>query len=70
MKPQTEHAWAVCSDWCLIPYLCNRTRSQAIDAFMDFVGEPRSRWRKYKRHGWRCSRVRISEMTFGKEAKS
>lgn len=37
---------------------------------MEFAGEPRAKWRKYQRQGWRCSRVRISELMFGKEVQS
>lgn len=70
MKPQTEHAWAVCSDWHVNTRNIRHTRSEAISAFMSLLGEPRSNWRKWKRKGWRCSRVQISELTFGKEKQS
>ena len=64
MKLQQQFGWAICSDH----HMCQPelTRSVAITRFMKVVGEPRKSWPTWKRKGWRCSRVAISELIFGK----
>lgn len=67
MDKQQADGWAICHDCAgvMISTVAS-TRRGAIDKFMTITGDPNTsaEWRRYKRKGWRASRISIQELLF------
>lgn len=62
-------AWAMKASWDkdVHPYSVERTRRQCIAQFEKFTG---NKWRKLKRNGWQCIKIKLVPVEAASAAKA